>query len=375
MKTFAPYIFLATLLALAACKSDKLPASGRTKELIVNLAPTDPSYKEFFKQCDVIKLDSDPQAIMSMIKKVDVFNDSLLLFDRNKSNVFLFASDGKFLNRIGTIGEGPEDYYLCYDFNIHPTRESVCLLNPMGELVEYSKGGRFINRYPLTGKPNYYAFQWMTDSITAMWSIANEDEPAIEIANIFDHKVFHEDWYEEFFINAKRKDPFYRFGDTVYFTIPLGNDVYSVTDSCLELSYSWKFSPQNITNEYLDEIRQIEERNDMNELLNRDRRNGTMKDVPIFNGETTKYYYVALETGIGEDSTVKSVFYRKDNDTYTVFTKFKEGISFRPVFMNEDFMLCQIPYDEVDIYNDVFGLNFTCEEDENPLLAKFYFKK
>ncbi len=50
-------------------------------------------------------------------------------------------------------------------------------------------------------------------------------------------------------------------------------------------------------------------------------------------------------------------------------------MSFRPVYMNEEFVLCQVPYNEVDIYNQMLGLNLKCSEDENPLLAKFYFKE
>ncbi len=114
------YILLILVLSDCISQSDKISNSSHVKVLDVNLKLSNPSYKDFFETCEIIKLDSDPQSVLSWIDKVICINDSNPVLDRSKSNVFLFSSDGSFLNGIGTKGEGPEDYYLCYDFVIHP---------------------------------------------------------------------------------------------------------------------------------------------------------------------------------------------------------------------------------------------------------------
>lgn len=373
--TIGKYILILLLLSSCGSQSGTNTLPETVKELKVKLILTEPSYLDLFSRCEIIKLDSDPQALMSVISKVICVNDSIFILDLPRSNVFLFSPDGKFLNKVGTFGDGPEDYYLCYDFAIHPSSGTVSLINPMGEMIDYTKEGKYLRRRRLTGKPNYYACQWLNDSTTAIWSCMNIDEPAITISEVNNDKIKYEGWYENKDINFQRMNPFFECGDSVCFAAPLKNDVYIIEDSCMRLRYTWLFSPVNISEKYLDEIRNIEDSHDRNERLIYDYKNKKLRDIPSFNGETKNYYYVALQTGITEDATIKSVFYSKDNDSYVVFTRFKEGISFQPIFMNEEYMLCRIPYNEVKDYNNMLGSNIKCSEDENPLLAKFFFKK
>lgn len=363
-----------TLIPCCGLQSDKISDSDVVRALNVNLDLSEPSYKEYFNRIETFKLESDPQSMLARIDKAICINDSILLLDVSRSNVFLFSPNGEYLNKIGTKGEGPEDYYLCYDFAVQPSSGIISLLNPMGELIDYNKDGRYLDRHKLSGKPNYYAIQWLNPETLVIWSCVNEDEAGLVVSDRRNSDVIYEDWYNDRIIDFRRMDPFFNYDNSVYFAPPMANDVYLVGDTCMDLKYSWKISTLNITKEYIEEIRQIEDSHEKNLRLIHDRRDGTLKDVPIFNSETKDYYYVALETGVGEDSTIKSVFYNKDDDKYVVFTKFKEGMSFRPIYMNDEFVLCQVPYVEVDTYNEEFGLNLKCSEDENPVLARFYFK-
>lgn len=367
------------LIFLSGCSTqpDKKLDSDIARDLYVDLTLSEPSYHTLFSTCKLIKLDSDPQSMMSRIDKAICIKDSILLLDMPRSNILLFSPDGRFLNKIGTQGEGPEDYYLCYDFSINPSldAEVVSLLNPMGELIDYSIAGKYIKRHKLEGKPNYYSFQWIDSNRAVIWSCVEETESGLSVFDMRNDSVIYEDWFNDRKIDFQRYITLFENNNNIYFTPPLTNDVYLVGDSCINLEYSWHFSPSNITKEYLDEIRIIEDSREKNQKLIRDRRDGTLKDVPIFNGETKKYYYVALETRDGDEISIKSVFYSKDSNTSMVFIRFSEGMSFRPIFMNEEYVLCQVPYDEVDIYNHLLGTDIKCSDDENPVLAKFYFKK
>lgn len=252
--------FIPMLLVLSGCglQSDKTSESNAHKELSVDLKLSEPSYKDIFMGCELIKLDSDAQSLMSTISKVICFNDSILMLDRPKSNVYLFSSNGNFLNKIGTFGEGPEDYYLCYDFAVHPTTGIISLMNPMGELIDYDKDGKYLCRHKLSGKPNYYAFQWMNNETTAIWSIVDKNETALTVLDLNNSNVNFDDWYEDADINFMRMDPFYTHNNVISFAPPLSNDIYILGDSCLKHRYSWNFSPINIPKEYLDEIRSID---------------------------------------------------------------------------------------------------------------------
>lgn len=370
-------IFLLCILPILGCgkQKDEKATTNEVVQLVVDMTTTEPSYKDIFIGCELIKLDSDPQALLARIYKTECAGDSIIILDKSKGNLMLFSSSGKFLNKIGSKGDGPDEYYFCYDFAIHPGSGNLTLLNPIGEMIEYNMNGGYISRQALKGKPNYYACQWIDNDKMARWSCVDYNEGALVVADITDNKILYEDWHDDSDINFQRTNPFYKYGEITYFTPPFSGEVYHVGDSCLNLAYIWKFNPESIKKDYLDEIRAIEESNKANDKLNSDFKNCLIKDFPIFNAETGKYYYIALETGVGEESVIKSVFYSKDNDEYVVFTRFKEGMSFRPLYIDSRYALCQIPYNEIPIFNDLLGLDIQCTEDENPVLAKFFFKK
>lgn len=359
------------------CGNKSFTENDEPRNLSVSLELVTPSYKDIFSDCNIIKLESSPQSMLGSIDKAVCVNDSMLILDMPRSNVFLFSPEGKFLNKIGTHGNGPEDYYLCYDFDIVPSSKPrvVSLLNPMGELIDYTIAGKYVGRHKLEGKPNYYAFQWKNQDDAVIWSCVEKIESGLSVFDMRNDSIIYEDWLNDRMIDFQRLIPLFKYNNSVYFAPPLTNDVYLVGDTSINLKYSWNFSPSNITKEYLDEIRMITDSHEMNERLIKDSRNGTLKDVPFFNGETRKYYYVALETREGDDISVKSVFYNKNSNESIVFIKFSEGMSFLPIFMGNEYVLCQVPYDEVDIYNQILGTDIKCTDDENPLLAKFYFKK
>ena len=368
---------IVALFAVSGCgsKSKKIFDENGVRILDVKLDLTEPSIDELFSKCEPVQLDSDPQCLIARIGKTICVNDSIIILDDSKSNVFLFSGDGDFLNQIGSKGKGPEEYYLCYYITMSPDDAAIFLVNPMGELIKYDKTGKFIGKKRLEGKPNYYACEMTEGDKMVIYSAVDIDEAALMVANSSTGEISYEDWYEDFQINFQSPAPLYKYDGNIYFAAPFTTDVYEVGDSSLQLKYTWKLSPDGMIKEYLEDIRNMESRQEKNERFNYDRVNGIIKDAPVFNAETKKYYYLVLETGYGEGSTRKSIFYNKDNDDYVVFTKFKEGISFRPIFMNDEYALCQVPYCEVETYNKLFGLNIECTGDENPLLAKFYFKE
>ena len=375
MKPSVTNTFIAILLALAACSSDKDRVASTPQLLEVKLDASKPSYKDLFHRIELIQLESDPQSLIGYMDKAMCIGDSIIILDMSRSSVFLFSPEGRFMNAIGQRGDGPEEYLMCYDIAYNSTTSNISILEPRGTICDYSLSGNFIEKQKLPSKPNYMACDWFNADNMILWSAVNEDECGVSIVDLKSGKTVLEDWKRDRMLDMQRLKPFYQYRGEVKFCPPMTNDVYAVGDTCLRLDYVWKFYPDNITEEYLNEITTIENSSEKNKRLINDLKNGILKNVPSFNGETSLYYYVALQSGIGEEARYLSVFHCKANNKNIVLNELKEGISMHPLFMNDDFMLCQVPYDEVDVYNKLFGLHLTCEEDENPLLAKFYFKK
>lgn len=378
VRDLRPYLWGSLAIScLAACsgKTERDNDADSPKILQVSLQPTSPSYKDLFDRIEVVPLESNPQALIGYLDQTICIGDSILVLDMSRPAVLLFSPKGKFLNSIGERGEGPGEYLMCYNVAYNCSNHYISILEPHGTINEYSPDGRFISKLQLPSKSNYMAFQWLKPEELALWSAVDEDECGVSVVDIKSGKTVFEDWERDRMLDMQRLQPFYQYRDGVKFCPALTNDVYTLADTCLRLDYTWHFSPANIPQEYLNEISAIEKPHEKNQRLILDLKNGVLKNFPSFNGESSVFYYVALQTGIGDEVRYLSVFYDKNQGRSLVFNQFKEGISIHPLFMNEDFLLCQVPYHEVDVYNQQFGLNLIREEDDNPLLAKFYFKK
>lgn len=377
LAAFIAAIAVTSFAFLSGCsgKSRQDNDYNNPKVLHVLLESTKPSYKSLFDRVEVIKLESDPQSLIGYLDKAICIGDSILILDMNTSSVMLFSPDGKFLNTVGERGDGPEQYLMCYDVAYNKSTNAISILEPRGILNEYYANGRFISKIQLPSKPNYMACEWKDADKLALWSAVNEDECGVSLIDVKMDKTLFEDWKRDRMLDMQRLKPFYLYNDEVKFCPPLTNDVYSMTDTCLSLDYTWDFSPVNIPKDYMEIIASIENPQEKNKRLISDLKMGNLSNVPVFNGETSVFYYVALQTGLGDDARYLSVFHDKDNKNCIVFDQFKEGMTLHPLFMNEDFILGRIPYSEVDTYNDILGLKLTCEEEENPLLVKFHFKK
>ena len=372
MKRFV-FALCFVLAVLSGCKKQPDKTDETIELLNVDLEVTNPSYKDLFSRVELIMLESDPQAMLGSVDKVEAVGDSILILDMYRACVCLFSPDGHFLNNVGARGNGPEEYLSCYDFSLNPSQSAVSLMSPQGELVKYTLTGKFLERQDLPPRHNYFACEGLDNGTMAFWSIVNSDENGVSVVNPNTNEIVYEDWNNDRIVDMSRMKPFYSFKGKVKFSAPLSNDVYNVGDSCMTLEYKWVFRPDNISKSYVEEIASIEDTSVKNNKLISDTKSGTLKGIPSFNGETAEFYYVALQTGIGEDAEIKSVFYIKTTDRSIVFVKFKEGVSFHPVFMNDEYVLCQIPYDEISIYNELLHLDIKYTEDDNPVLAKFYF--
>lgn len=383
MKTKGIVFFAGVLSILCGCRNGSGGTGGADNAygieeggvIKVELEPEKVSYKDLFKSCEVVRLETEPLSLLAGIDKAVCTGDSILLFDMKDYTVCLFAPDGSFLHRIGNRGDGPEDYLMCYDFSVNPVSREVSLLSSFGEIVNYTLGGKYAGREKLPSKPNYMACAWMDGDEIALWSAVESDEAGVSVANVPTGKTVYEDWHNDRMIDMCRMNPFFDYDGDVFFAAPLTNRVYRLGDTGMDLAYEWNFGFANLPESYIEEVKALESPSERNRRLIGDMKSGDMKYHAEFNGETGRYVYVMLQTGLGEDAEMTSVFHDKKTGSNTVFTGFSEGLSFIPLYMNDDYVLCRIPYEEVEAYNRVFGLHHECGEEDNPLLARFYFRK
>lgn len=68
-------------------------------------------YSDIFESVRFVKLETHDNALIGQIDKIIVVENKFVILDAYSAKmVFVFDANGKFLNRIGSIGEGPEEY-------------------------------------------------------------------------------------------------------------------------------------------------------------------------------------------------------------------------------------------------------------------------
>ena len=333
-----------------------------------------PSYTDYFDRVETIPLETNDSSLIATASKILVADDRIVILDFKSSTVKKFLSDGSYLGQIGNKGQGPEEYLTVYDISYNKDKQYLSLLSPYGEIVNYTIDNKFVDRIELPAKPNYWAAQWIDGKQMLMWSAVESDEPGVSVIDPYSGTEFMSDWYNCFDFDFLSTAPFSAYNGRLYFVGPFTNDVYEITSDSLKLSYRWDFGKDNISESYRESLKKItDSETRYNRIID-----GIGKNSHKYNFEnnwqTDKYYIALMLISPYPDVRYKSAVYSKENKSGVCFSKFKEGMTFMPVYVNDEYVLCQIPETEFDIYNGITDSRLVYNEDDNIVLAKYYFK-
>jgi len=94
-----------------------------------------------------------------------LYIDSKDVFIRGGNYLYRFDRNGKFKNRIGQIGGGPQEYSNLYDADVDYNKNIVLVMAPPGNVYIYEYGGDFIEKISLNN--NSQTITYLTDTTFA----------------------------------------------------------------------------------------------------------------------------------------------------------------------------------------------------------------
>ena len=62
------------------------------------------------ERVEIVKLETTNKSILSNLRHIQVTNSDIWITHYKDQYVYRFSRDGKFKNRVGKIGQGPEEY-------------------------------------------------------------------------------------------------------------------------------------------------------------------------------------------------------------------------------------------------------------------------
>ena len=345
---------------------------GRT--LSVSMDEQSPSYRDYFDRVELIPLETNDSSMIARVKKAVCINDTLVVYDSRRSLVFAFRNDGTFISRIGRVGDGPEDYSHLSDIAYNEEKGYLTLLTPFGEILDYTAGNLFLRRQRLPSKPNYQACTWLADNRLALWSVVESDEAGLTIVEPGKDETVFSDWYNDNRVDFQVLKPFYRYKEGLYFTAPMENRVYEVCSDSLRFAYMWDLDGIN-NDDYIKEVSAIEDPRERGDRINNDIKSKVLRYNIEENWQTEEYYLATVTTGWSPDLIFRSLVYSKKKDSGVFMRYFKEGMSFYPILVTEEYAMCAVPVEEIDKYNAILGTDVPADDDMNVVMAKYYFKR
>ena len=110
------YILLLLVITLLGCSSNKKQEmTSKLKIPVINLSKNVSSVpslllSEVAEKLEIVPLEMTDESVLSDITEMQVTDHNIWIDHGREFYIYRFSRTGKFLNRIGSIGQGPGEY-------------------------------------------------------------------------------------------------------------------------------------------------------------------------------------------------------------------------------------------------------------------------
>ncbi len=166
MKIICTVLFLSMLVSCSFFgKRERSPAAGNENLYVVNIDETPKeefiNLSTFFQDVETVILETNEECLIGEVSTIRVLDDFIVVTDAdNTESVFVFDREGRFLHRVGQMGQGPGEYQGVSGSAIDFEKKEIYLLdNSSDKVLQYDiASGKFINSIGISqdGFSSYY---------------------------------------------------------------------------------------------------------------------------------------------------------------------------------------------------------------------------
>lgn len=145
---------------------------------------------DFFELKKIIPLETTEDALIRNIAKVYLDQDHLIFFDNMSHEVFHYDTNGKLINKIANIGEGPGEYRSISDM-IYDYHDKMIYILDGGwtrKVLKYTLDGQFLEEKKLDFSPA--AFIRVNDNTYAFYAGNVSTEKILNPNNTFNNLIY-----------------------------------------------------------------------------------------------------------------------------------------------------------------------------------------
>lgn len=103
-------------------------------------------FSSIFKEPKIIILETNEECLIKNVRTIEVFNKNIYILDDEEEHLFVFDMNGKFLQRIASVGDGPGEYIQISDFSIDRKGNTIYLLDEASNKIHKydTQSGNFL---------------------------------------------------------------------------------------------------------------------------------------------------------------------------------------------------------------------------------------
>lgn len=128
---------------------------------------------EIISEISYIPLETKPSCLIGYMN-IPAFGKDIIIYSHNGENIYRFSDKGKFLNKIGNKGRGPEEYQACTDVLLIGDTVFV-VSNFSNDILCYSLTGTFLKKYHINIKARPKSIVQLPDK-SFMISLSNPSD-------------------------------------------------------------------------------------------------------------------------------------------------------------------------------------------------------
>ena len=231
LKTLSLSAILILIVLVPSCRKGRQKAATNAEIVAkVEVSESDKGF-DVCQMADfekVIPLETVGDALIGEIDKLEMDDNHIVILDKRMRAVWLFGTDGKFIRRIGCLGNGPKEYVSLDDMCFDKENGTVWIWDRIKQvMLEYDLAGDFLKEVAIGFSSNVFAKTnegfWLYYSY-----LKNPDNNSLILVNEeMDHLV-------KGFFATKETFPvslssgFTSWAGKEYFYFPLSNVLYSL---------------------------------------------------------------------------------------------------------------------------------------------------
>jgi hypothetical protein len=173
-------------------------------------------------EVEYLPLETTPKIVIKEIIKINFGKNYFLIREAVAGkSPSLFRNDGSFINEVGIVGRGPNEFTGINDLDINPINESIYIANgAQSKFLVFNNNGKFIRTFksPLKGEMN---FKFTEDGILCYYNNSQADIKNSFIlvdttGNIIKNFTNKYPWGKKYPIGFEFENIFYRFNNQLY---------------------------------------------------------------------------------------------------------------------------------------------------------------